>query len=97
MIVNNIDCVMYKYGKNKIRIIESKHSKESSSSSQLNILKILSSVSSKDLFVEVFIISGDPPYDEVDIYKLNTEQSSLRVSKDKLISFLNFDLEFENL
>jgi len=97
MIVNNIDCIIYKYGQSRIRIIESKHGREKSKKSQLDILKLLSQMKSETTFLEVFMICGDPPYDSVDIFRLNDEKAVMCVERDKLIKFLNFQLEFNDL
>ena len=97
MIVNNVDLVIYKYGKNILRIIESKHDKEKSNKSQMMILNLLSKAKIGNHQVEVFIISGDPPYESVDIFCINNEISALLVPKEILIQFLNFEISFEKL
>ena len=92
MIVNNIDLIMYNYG-SKLRIIESKHSHERSSKSQLDILKLLASATIPGKEMEVYMISGDNPYDETDIYNIGKEESYHNVEKQRLIRFLNFEEE----
>lgn len=97
MIVNNIDCIIYKYGNRSVRIIESKHDKESCRKSQLDVLKLLAKMSSDEAEIEVYILSGNPPYEICDIMRINDETAAIKVPQDKLIQFLNFGLDFNDL
>ena len=97
MIVNNIDLVIYRYGNDIVRIIESKHKNESSSKSQMNLLKLLSMADIENKKIEVYVVAGDPPYENVDILFLNNDEAALQVKKDDFIKFLNFETNFEQL
>ena len=97
MTVNNIDLIMYKYGKNKLRIIESKHQLEGGNKHQDNILKLLSSAKIENNEVEVYKICGNPPYEIVDILFVNDNEACLQVKQEQLIKFLNFEVEFKDL
>lgn len=79
LVINNIDMVVHDYEKNRLRIIESKHSKEDATWSQMKVLNKLY-IAFKTLAVyyaadddpiklempeiELCIIRGNPPYDK---------------------------------
>lgn len=97
MIANNIDLVLYRSPDNILRIVESKHSHESSSSSQLKILRLLSSAKIDNNEIEVYMISGNAPYETSDIMNIKDENCALQVTQENLIKFLNFELSFNDL
>lgn len=73
MTVINIDCLQFKRSKNRLRIIEYKHSYENTPPrSQLEVLRILAKLLAVSKFtkVEVCIVKGDPPFDEIEIEDL---------------------------
>jgi hypothetical protein len=103
MIVNNIDCIMFKYSKNILRIIESKHSKEKSSNSQKLLLKMLARAgqtrddNNNVVKIEVYMVVGDAPYKSVDILRINDNAVKFNVIDKDLIKFLDFEMNFNNL
>jgi hypothetical protein len=103
MIVNNIDCIMFKYSKNILRIIESKHKREKSSDSQQLLLRMLARAgqtrddNNNIVNIEVYMIIGDVPYDFVDILRVNNNEAKFQISNQNLIKFLNFETDFKNL
>jgi len=103
MTVNNIDIIMFKYGKS-LRIIESKHVREGEMGKpQEDILKMLAkarvTLDDKDnaVKIEVYEIIGDPPYEKCDIKNMFTEEKAVNVLQNKFKSFLNFEIEFDDL
>jgi hypothetical protein len=103
MIVNNIDCIMFKYSKNILRIIESKHSKEKSSNSQKLLLKMLARAgqtrddNNNVVKIEVYMVVEDAPYKSVDILRINDNAVKFNVIDKDLIKFLDFEMNFNNL
>jgi hypothetical protein len=91
----NIDCLLVKVSKKRIRIIESKHGMEPIPKSQLAALKILNyitSTSASEWQIEYYIVRGDPPYENANILDfINGKQ--ITVSKQELIEWLNFEKE----
>jgi hypothetical protein len=83
MVVNNIDLIINDYKKGKIRIIESKKSKEKLSTGQNILLAKLSS-----LGIDTYVIYGNYPYDKVDVYSYQSK-SVIKMSNYDLIKFLN--------
>ena len=71
MTVINIDCLQYKRSKRILRIVESKHIGEKTKQSQREILHLLSIVLgycnniAKRLMFQLYIVTGNYPYDEL--------------------------------
>lgn len=99
-ICTNNDCVQYKKGwkikPDIFRIIESKHLNETISSGQLEVLKFQSKKclyyckNHENTICNVFIITGNPPYDIVQINDLSTD-TIVVIDKKELIKFLSFE------
>lgn len=98
--VNNIDCIIYKgnyYGVDRIRIIESKHSKEKGKQSQFKLLNVLSNIlkiinsSEENICCELYVVTGDYPYDYIEIKDLLENENYIINNQDDFISWLNFE------
>jgi len=83
MVVNNIDLIINDYKKGKIRIIESKKSKEKLSTGQDILLRKLSEAG-----IDTYVIYGNYPYDKVDLYSYQTKIFK-KLSNYELLNFLN--------
>jgi hypothetical protein len=101
MIVNNIDLIMWKYRNNKnhlLRVIESKHIFEKPlTNGQEKILRVLRQVFIianrliKGIDFEIYIVRGDQPYDEIEVYDLITYKSVKIVGKKNVIEWLEMN------
>jgi len=80
-----------------LRIIESKHDSESSNKHQMFILNLLAQAKINNTEIEVYVISGNPKYEIVDILFINKNEACLQVNQEQLIKFLNFEIEFKDL
>jgi len=84
----NIDLLMYKRSKRKMRIIESKHKYEEIPASQMELLRILAKWvkplidATKVLDFRVYIVTADPPYTEARIVDLSTDIEYITVGDD---------------
>jgi len=100
----NIDCLLLRLSKKRLRIIESKHSLEKIKNSQLEVLKILFKVFKiaekskwfKKYFdgwtFEVWIVIGDDPYEDITIEHPLYEKKYV-LTGDEFIQWLEFELE----
>ena len=91
--VNNIDCVIYKYfkdGEYRMRVIESKHTKEKFGNNQKSILNIF-----QEKGIETYSIRGEYPFEKCDVYSFKTKETK-EITKQTLIDFLEFKIEFDN-
>jgi len=90
----NIDCLLVKISKRKVRIIESKHLNEMLPRSQrtaLTILKqIVDSSPQTDWSIEFYEVRGDYPYHKAEITRLNHPETRMILSQKALINWLNF-------
>jgi len=105
MTVNNIDIVQYKRSKNILRIIESKHMNEKIPFSQKEVLEKFSKVfkfvnNDKDLdfpTLEVYIIKGNYPYNNVIIYDLINNNIKKINDINIFKKFCNFECDYNDL
>ena len=91
----NIDCLLLKSSKKRIRIIESKHVGEHLPATQLEALQTLQQILSKantDWTVELYIVVGNPPYEEAEIINL-ANGGRAKLNREELIKWLNFEKE----
>lgn len=78
MTVINIDCLQYKRSKGILRIVESKHTNEVMKWPQREVLDLLSIVLgycnsvAKRITFQVYIVTGNPPYNEITVENLIT-------------------------
>jgi hypothetical protein len=103
MTVNNIDVIQYKRSKKILRIVESKHDKEKMKPSQEEVLKLLAVVfkwlnnlPSKHKF-EIFIITGNYPYNNVYIRDLISGITYLCKDRERFKKFSEFNLSITDL
>lgn len=82
IVINNIDLIINNYKDGKLKIVESKHSKEKLSTGQHLLLKKLSK-----LGIRCFVVYGDEPYNEVKVYSYQSEKYKT-LNKSELIEFL---------
>jgi hypothetical protein len=94
----NIDCVLVKVTKGRIRFIESKHTNESfpkSEKSVYGILKHLLSEVKTDWKIEFFIVAGEYPFETAEVSQFgNAEVFTL--NQKQLIKWLNFEEELNH-
>lgn len=83
IVINNIDLIINNYKDNKLKIVESKHSKEKLSTGQHLLLKKISK-----LGINTYVVYGDEPYNEVKVFSYQSE-SYRKLNKKQLIEFLN--------
>jgi 16S rRNA G966 N2-methylase RsmD len=101
MTAMNIDLIMHKKSKSMIRIIESKHSNEGMKKGQKDLLELLGKRAefigaAIGVKFEVYIVYGDPPYNTAKIVNLQSGDETI-IDKQTLISFLNFEIMFNEL
>lgn len=100
----NIDCLLLKWSKKKLYILESKHSSERSmrkgQRSLLNFLaKILKNITACNLMeyigwtFKAYIIIGDKPYDCLTVIDLIENKLFEVTGKDNVIKFLEMEDE----
>lgn len=85
MTVINIDCLQFKRSKKAIRLIESKHITEHMPYSQLEVLRILSNVFNSidtNYKIEVCIVRGDDPYNEIKVADLTNKRDFLLIGDE---------------
>jgi len=95
----NIDCLLLKRSEKKIRIIESKHSKEKLPESQAEALtKLYELLKSSDhpWDAMVYLVRGDPPYEYVEITEWTPEQKTYTLTQKELIEWLEFKKELKD-
>ena len=97
MTVINIDILQFKRSQDRIRIIESKHKNESMPGTQREILgilakglKFLNKWSNKYTF-EVYIVSGNYPYNDVIVEDLINDEVIEYNNKKDIKKFMNFN------
>jgi len=93
MVVNNIDLIIHDYKKKIITIIESKHNNESIKLDQSLLLKKLRFLIQKRIFgytIQILIIKGNYPYDNVNLLNVKGEVVKT-LNKEQLIKFINND------
>jgi 16S rRNA G966 N2-methylase RsmD len=93
MTVINLDCLQYKASQKKIRIIESKYKNESVGNQQRKVLQILADVTRSNNYgytVGVYIIYGNPPYNDGAIIENLTLGKTKEVNKEQLDKWLQF-------
>lgn len=91
----NIDCLLVKIAKKRIRIIESKHSAEFAPKSQITALKILHNlIQPKDGWhVEFLMVYSDYPYNGMTQIEDLDENVLAILNQQQLIKWLNFEIE----
>jgi hypothetical protein len=82
IVINNIDLIINNYKDNKLKIVESKHSKEKLSKGQDILLKKLSKIG-----INVFVVYGDYPYNDSTVYSYQTNRT-IQMNKEQLTEFL---------
>jgi len=94
----NIDCIQYRRSKNKLRIIESKHTNERPMKKgqkellQLlaRIFKYLNKIQNK-LSFEICIVRGNDPYQNIEVINLINNKKFNIYGYEKIIKWLQFD------
>ena len=98
----NIDCVLMKISKRKLRIIESKYSSENIGNQQLKVLQKIFMIFElamrshffnkylKNWILDVWIVKGDPPYNEVKIIHPYTKKEQI-LNHSEFKKWLEFD------
>ena len=99
MTVMNIDLIIHRRSRKRIRIIESKHENEKIGTGQEELLRILgmlfkflNKINFRSYKFDIFLVRGNPPYEEVLVKNL-INYNRKKIKKEDLINFLNFDLE----
>jgi len=88
---------MLKRSKRRIRIIESKHKNENMAYAQKEALRVIKTLkSNKEWELEVYIVTGNPPYETAEIQEIDSEKT-YKISRISLIEWLNFEKELEDL
>jgi len=83
MMVMNIDLIINDYNQNKLKIVESKHSREELGVGQHLLLKKLSQMG-----IDTYVVYGDEPYEMSKVYSYKADREIL-MNKQELINFLN--------
>ena len=102
MTVNNIDLIIYRHGNGVVRVIESKHEKEMLGNGQFKLLTILAKIANVynklmlEYQLEVYIIKGNYPYDNVEITNMSTETTK-NIDAFMLKDFIDFKIDFSEL
>jgi hypothetical protein len=101
MIVNNIDLIMLKHRPNRndvLRVIESKHTKERPmNDGQKNVLGTLKEVfisgniEVRGIDLELYVVYGDQPYNEIRVYDSINEVNFTITGKKKVIDWLEMN------
>lgn len=101
----DVDILQIKKSKKLIRFIESKHSKEKLGYQQDSALKLISQIgkiinNNPKLFynnkIEVYLVRGNPPYNNIEIYDYVKNENFILVSQDKIKSFLQCDYDLND-
>lgn len=97
MTLINIDLLAYKRSKRILRIVESKHSNERMPKTQREILDILAFIfnlankAQNKFTFEIYIVSGDYPYNQSEAIDLITDKKLKFNSKQELKDFMEFN------
>ena len=101
MIVNNIDLIMLKHRENKndiLRVIESKHTLERPmNEGQKNVLRKLRDVfingnmGMKGIDLELFVVYGDQPYNEIKVFDSINETTFTIEGKENVIDWFEMN------
>ena len=83
MMVMNIDLIINDYNQNKLKIVESKHSREQLGKGQHLLLKKLAQMG-----IDTYVVYGDEPYETSKVYSYKTDREKI-MNKQELINFLN--------
>ena len=89
IVINNIDLIINDYKANKIRIIESKHSKEQLSTGQRLLLRDLSQKHK----IDTYVVFGNYPHDNVILYSFQSKKEYI-LDQNLLIQFLDNTKQF---
>jgi len=104
----NIDLIIQKVHLKRLRLIESKNINESMKKGQKALFRdflpkvfIFLNKVPKPYFIDykfdIFLVRGKYPYDNKTEIECLISKKTKFVDKDKLIKFLNFELEFEGI
>lgn len=83
MMVMNIDLIINDYNQNKLKIVESKHSREQLGKGQHLLLKKLAQMG-----IDTYVVYGDEPYETSKVYSYKADKEII-MNKQELINFLN--------
>ena len=83
MMVMNIDLIINDYNQNKLKIVESKHSREQLGHGQHLLLKKLAQMG-----IDTYVVYGDAPYTNSRVYSYKTNREKI-MNRAELINFLN--------
>lgn len=96
----NVDCLLVKNDQKKIRFIEYKHQNEFLPTSQLMALKVVQLITSQPLSgwnSKVFVVRGDYPFVEGAVICSINNLKAVKVNRENLIRWLNFEEELNLL
>jgi len=93
----NIDCLLLKVSKKRIRLVEFKRENERLPKSEIRVFKILNYVLNhqKEWNIEIFVVRGNPPFDSVLVETIPEGINAWHLTKSNLIEWLNFERELE--